>query len=326
MSRPLRIEYPDAWYHVMNRGRRAEVIFDDADDYGMFTDLMKETSEMWNIRIAAYCLMPTHYHMLVKTPEANISRSMRHLNGVYTQRYNRRHHCDGQLFRGRYKSILVGSDSYLLQVVRYIHRNPVRAGLVDSLDAYNWSSHKGYVSVAKKWDWLFKEYILMRLSKNRGDWLRYYRKWVSVEKEGEVSQAIGQERWPAVLGPKEFLDRIKEMFGPKKTNEEIPSSRELLPEAGSIIETVCGAFGVAGSDLLKTRRGQTNDPRNVAIYLVRRLRRDTAGGIARHFGIEKDSTVNSTIDRMKKRLRTEKKLVRKVREIEVAIQKSQEQT
>jgi plasmid maintenance system killer protein/REP element-mobilizing transposase RayT len=309
----------------MNRGRRAEVVFDDADDYGMFIDLMKETSEMWNIRIAAYCLMPNHYHMLVQTPAANISRSMRHLNGVYTQRYNRRHHCDGQLFRGRYKSTLVGTDSYLLQVVRYIHRNPIHAGLADSLDAYKWSSHKGYVSVTKKWDWLFKEYILARLSKNRKDWLRYYRKWVSVEKEGEVGRITSMKRWPAVLGPKEFLDGIKEMFGPEKTNEEIPSSRELLPDAKQIIEAVCDAFGVATSDLRETRRGQANDPRSVAIYLVRRLRRDTAGVIASYFGIEKDSTVNTAIDRLKKRLCRDKKLSGKVREIEASIKMSQEQ-
>jgi REP element-mobilizing transposase RayT len=92
----------------------------------MFIALLMETSEMWHIRIAAYCLIPNHYHMLVQTPEANISKRMRHLNGVYTQRYNRRHQCDGQLFRGRYKSILIDSDSYLLQAVRHIHRNPQR--------------------------------------------------------------------------------------------------------------------------------------------------------------------------------------------------------
>jgi REP element-mobilizing transposase RayT len=150
MARPLRIEYPDAWYHVMNRGRRSEKFFSDAQDYLMFTELLKETSDMWHIRIAAYCLMPNHDHMLVQTPEANISRSMCHLNGVYTQRYNRCHQCAGQLFRGRYKSILIDSDSYLLQAVRYIHRNSLRAGWVKRIDGYKWSSHKGYTSLSKK--------------------------------------------------------------------------------------------------------------------------------------------------------------------------------
>ncbi|MDY6857530.1 MAG: transposase, partial [Thermodesulfobacteriota bacterium] len=90
MARPLRIEYPGAWYHVMNRGRRAEKIFHDRNDYQSFVELLEESSEMWNIRIAAYCLMTTHYHILVQTPDANISRSMRHINGVYTQRFNKR--------------------------------------------------------------------------------------------------------------------------------------------------------------------------------------------------------------------------------------------
>ncbi|MBT8370281.1 MAG: transposase, partial [Deltaproteobacteria bacterium] len=97
--------------------------------------MLQEASEEWNIRVAAYCLMANHYHMLVHTPEGNISRARRHVNGVYTQRFNSRHHLDGQLFRGRYKSILVNGDSYLLQLVRYIHRNPLKAGLVDDMKA-----------------------------------------------------------------------------------------------------------------------------------------------------------------------------------------------
>ena len=130
MSRPLRIEYPGAWYHVMNRGRRSESIFSDKHDYLMFIDLLIEISEMCNVNIAAYCLMANHYHILLQTPDGNISRCMRHLNSVYTQRYNRTHGLDGQLFRGRYKSILVCNDSHLLQLVRYIHKNPVKAGIV----------------------------------------------------------------------------------------------------------------------------------------------------------------------------------------------------
>jgi putative transposase len=129
MSRPLRIEYPDAWYHVMNRGRRSEKIFLDKNDYQAFIQVLIESTEMWNLRISAYCLMPNHYHLLVQTPDANIARCMRHINGVYTQRFNSRHRSEGQLFKGRYKSILVSADAYLLQLLRYIHRNPVKSGL-----------------------------------------------------------------------------------------------------------------------------------------------------------------------------------------------------
>jgi REP element-mobilizing transposase RayT len=129
----------------MNRGRRGEEVFPADQDFQYFVDLMEETSELWNLRVAAYYLMPDHYHLLVQTPDGNISRCMRHINGVYTQHFNRRFELDGQLFGGRYKSILIDADSYLLELVRYIHRYPLNAGLIDTLDTYVWSSHKGYV-------------------------------------------------------------------------------------------------------------------------------------------------------------------------------------
>ncbi|MDY7035489.1 MAG: transposase, partial [Thermodesulfobacteriota bacterium] len=104
MSRPLRIQFPGAWYHVMNRGRHGEEIFAKKEDYLSFLDLLEELDEVYNVKVAAYCLLSNHYHLLIQTLDSNLSRSMRHLNGVYTQRYNRRHGYDGQLFRGRYKS------------------------------------------------------------------------------------------------------------------------------------------------------------------------------------------------------------------------------
>jgi putative transposase len=181
MARPLRIEYPGGRYNVMNRGRGAEKIFHDKHDYQAFVELLEESSDMWNIRVAAYCLMTNHYHMLMQALDANISRSMRHINGVFTQRFNKRHRCDGQLFRGRYKSILVIGASNLLQLVRYIHRNPVKAGIASKLIDYPWSSHKGYLSVAKQWTWLHKEFIFSMLTKNRKDWVKEYRRFVAIE-------------------------------------------------------------------------------------------------------------------------------------------------
>ncbi|MCD6585306.1 MAG: transposase [Desulfobacteraceae bacterium] len=326
MARPLRIEYPDAWYHIMNRGRRGEDIFADDHDYKMFTDLLHETSEMWNVRIAAYCLMPNHYHMLLQTPNANISRSMRHLNGVYTQRYNSRHKYDGQLFRGRYKSILIDTDSYLLQAIRYIHRNPVRAGLVEKIDAYKWSSHKGYLSIAGRWDWLYKNYILSLLSRNRNDWMRHYRRWVSVEEEDEVSQKISGVKWPVCLGPQEFIDRIREKYGSGKINKEIPSIRELLPDKKRIVDEICRYYGVKNVELMKVRRGRRNDARNAAIYLTRKLRLDTFKEIGKQYNIDNDRTVRSVVERMKKRLSSDRDLDRKMGKLQALIKRSQKWT
>ena len=115
MSIPLRIEYPGAWYHIMNRGRRGENIFEAEKDRKIFIALLKESAALWDVCISAYCRMSTYYHILAQTPQGNLSRFMRHLNGVYTQRYNRLYGFDGQLFRGRFKSIFVEEDSYLLE-------------------------------------------------------------------------------------------------------------------------------------------------------------------------------------------------------------------
>ncbi len=131
-----------------------------------------------------------------------------------------------------------------MQAVRYIHRNPLQAGLVERLDAYNWSSPIGYLLIAKKWNWLHKNYMLTLLSKNHKDWLRYYRKWVSVEEDDAVSQKNMGVKWPVCLGPQAFIDRIKETYGSGKINKEIPSSRDLLPDKKRVIDEVCRCCGI----------------------------------------------------------------------------------
>ena len=160
---------------MMNRARRGQDLFPEKEDMENFLDLLKETSMMLNLKVSAWCLMPTHCHLLVQTPDANLARCMRHINGVYTQRYNVRNGCDGTLFRGRYKSILVNADNYLLELVRYIHRNPLRAGLVNKIGRYAWSSHKGYISDAKRWKWIHKDFILDMFSKHRTVRARKYK-------------------------------------------------------------------------------------------------------------------------------------------------------
>ena len=164
---------------------------------------------------------------------------MRHLNGVYTQRFNRIRLCDGQLFRGRYKSIIVDGDSYLLELLRYIHRNPLEAGIVDKLNKYTWSSHKGYLSAAKKWDWLHKDFILSLFSKTKTESIRRYQQFVSKEIPDEINQILAKKKLPTAIGSKHFVDKIKEMFFSKKTHEEVPESRFLAPNVDKIVEEVC---------------------------------------------------------------------------------------
>ena len=134
---------------------------------------------------------------------------MRHINGVYTQRFNRFHRFDGQVFRGRFKSILVDADSYLLQLMRYIHRNPLRVGIVDKLDSYQWSSHRGYVSKAKKWNWLYKDFILSMLSEDRRQQHRIYREFVAEDDAREISRIFEKRKLPSILGTESFIEWVK---------------------------------------------------------------------------------------------------------------------
>ena len=306
MSRPLRIQYADAWYHVMNRGRRGDEIFTKAEDYAAFIDLLRQIVEDYHVRVSAYCLMSNHYHLLVQTPDSNLSRAMRHLNGVYSQRYNRMHHFDGQLFRGRYKAILVEADSYLLELLRYIHRNPLEARLVDNLQEYNWSSHKGYLSKAKKWDWLHKRFPLSLFSKDYDESIKLYRRFVSQEVPDEINRILGRRKLPAVLGTKRFMDRVKALFFFDKSHEEIPEAKTLAPYPDRILGAVAKLYEVEMDDLYRSRRGYFNEPRNVAIYLTRRLRGDTLKGVGEIFGINKNSTVSSIIDRARRGMRRDK--------------------
>ena len=124
MSRPLRIQFPAAVYHVINRGAARQPTFVDDEDSQAFLDTLAEAHRLWQIEIFAYCLMRNHYHLCLRTPKGNLSRVMRHVDGIYTQRFNRRHRRDGSLFRGRYKAILIDADEYLSALVRYIHLNP----------------------------------------------------------------------------------------------------------------------------------------------------------------------------------------------------------
>ncbi|MCK4984911.1 MAG: transposase [Desulfobacterales bacterium] len=326
MSRPLRIKYPNAWYHILNRGRRKELIFIDKKDYYRFIDLLKDTSEQWNLRIAAYCLMPSHYHLLVQTPDANISRCMRHIDGVYTQRFNGHHECNGSLFRGRYKSILVDADSYLLQLVRYIHYNPLKAGLTDRIDRYLWSSHRGYLSKAEKWNWLYKDFVFSMLSKNKGDRLKNYRQFISMEEENDISKVLDKKKWPAMLGSVDFLTKVKEKFFSEKINDEVPQSRELAPDPYQIQKIVCEYYRIDKGKLFSSRRGIFNEPRNIAIYLTRRLRGDSLKQIGVHFKLKKYSSVSSIIERMNEAIAKDQKLRNRIEKLIAVLSKSQEQT
>ena len=310
----------------MNRGKRGENIFTDKGDYHAFIDLLKDCVEMWNVRMVAYCLMGTHYHILLQTPDANLSRCLRHIDGVYTQFFNRTHGLDGHLFRGRYKSILVDSDSYLLELLRYIHRNPLEAGMVDRLESYLWSSHKGYLSKSEKWKWLHKDYVLKMFSGYKNEAVRIYRDFVNKEIPAEINRILGSRKWPVVIGKESFVDWVKNTFFMQKRHVEVPESKTLAPDLAKIKDSVCRLYNVKEKDLLVSKRGMTNEPRNVAIYLAKRVMGSKLQEIGREFDINNYSTVSTVIERTKQKVSTDRAFKKRIEKLKMDLMVSQEQT
>ncbi len=160
MSRPLRLEFSGALYHVTSRGNERKEIYLTESDFELFLDVLNAVCTQFNWVVHAYCLMNNHYHLLVETPDANLSKGMRQLNGVFTQSINRKYHRVGHLFQGRYKSILVDKDAYLLELCRYIVLNPVRAKIVDTPDDWLWSSWHCMVGKQESPGWLATDGVL----------------------------------------------------------------------------------------------------------------------------------------------------------------------
>ena len=160
MARPLRIEYPGCFYHVTSRGNEQKDIFKSRMDREKFLSYLKSSVERYGARIHAYCMMTNHYHLLMETPKGNLSQIMRHINGAYTTYFNVKRKRSGHLFQGRYKAIIVEADEYALELSRYMHLNPVRAGMVVRPQDYEWSSYRCYAGLTAPPDWLSQNLIL----------------------------------------------------------------------------------------------------------------------------------------------------------------------
>ena len=160
MTRPLRLEFPGALYHVTARGNRRVPVYRDEADRHIWLNVLAMVCKRHNCTIHSFCQMTNHYHLLIETVDANLSQCMRQLNGVYSQHFNRRHRLVGHLFQGRYKAILVQKDSYLLELCRYIVLNPLRANVVMALNDWQWSSHRYFIGDGFRPDWLECDWLL----------------------------------------------------------------------------------------------------------------------------------------------------------------------
>ena len=223
MARPLRIELSGGLYHVTSRGDRREAIYLDDADRDYWLALLGQVCGRFNWVCHAYCLMDNHYHIVVETVEGNLSKGMRHLNGVYTQYVNRSHSRVGHVFQGRYKAILVEKDNYLLELSRYVVLNPVRAGMVKDISRWPWSSYSATVGATIAPQWLQADWVLSQFSKQRKRAIGKYKDFV---REGVGLPGIWDDlKQQIYLGGDKFIAKIQRNIEANTDTSEIPRAQ-----------------------------------------------------------------------------------------------------
>lgn len=216
MTRPLRLQYPGALYHVTSRGNRKAAIFLDDTDRAAWLQMLGEVCVRFRFWIHAFCQMGNHYHLLIETAEGRLAPGMRQLNGVYSQYFNRRHGLVGHVFQGRYKAILVDKESYLLEVARYIVLNPVRAGLVTHPEEWRWSSYNLTCSALPPPSWLEVEWLLSKFGHRAEDTKHAYRRFV-LEGIGGANPLDTTYR-QVILGSEQFIQQLQSPSALNDTN------------------------------------------------------------------------------------------------------------
>ena len=238
MVRPLRIEYPGAFYHVASRGNEQKDVFRSRRDREQFLSYLQSATERYGAVIHAYCLMSNHYHLLLETPMGNLSQIMRHINGAYTTYFNVKRKRFGHLFQGRYKAILVEADEYATELSRYIHLNPVRAGIVAKPEEYEWSSYRHLIGMTETPVWLTKRFVLGYFGGNsaRDKYREFVNDAINQEDESPFKNVIAS----TILGRPDFVrEMAQQHLGDKQTDRNMPAVRVLnRPRIDEIIKAV----------------------------------------------------------------------------------------
>jgi len=306
MPRPLRIEYPGAWYHVFSMAARRRPVFKTEEHRDLFLEVVQQTAETYGVEVHAYCVVPDQYHLLIRTPRANLSRTMRQLNGVFTQRCNKRFGGKGQLFRGRYKAVLIDEASFLGATARYIHYVPVVTDQASRPDQYQWSSCRAQVGGIKAPAWLNTK----ALAKVNGV---TYTKFLGQGVDEETQHFYSRKHIEAVRGDTAFRKTAKASVkaAPKKGSKTAAGNVPALPE---IYKQVAEAFKVKPDHLQLSFRGrsQGNLPRQVAMALARSPGGYSLLAIAKSLKVGHYSSVSVAAARLKKKLEADEPLQRKV--------------
>jgi REP element-mobilizing transposase RayT len=316
MGRPLRIEYPGALYHITSRGNEKKDIFLKDKDRKKFLSILADYHDRYRVLTHCYVLMKNHYHLVLETPLGNLLKVMHGINSAYTGYFNREYGRVGHLFQGRYRAIVVDRDAYLLELSRYVHLNPVRAGVVGKPERYRWSSYLGYIRKEEMRPWVEYRLVLSQCGEGLGRSRREYKRYVEREDEEEEERSPLAELYGQVLlGTEEFVERLKGLVKGKVVNEEIVERRRLKerPRAAEIVQMVAEEYGEEPGALRK--RGRNKTARKVAIYVMKRYSGLSNRDIAKEFGGVHYTAVTKTCARLEVEMKRDRKLRKAVQEV-----------
>lgn len=307
MSRALRIQYPGAYYHVTSRGNERKAIFRNTGDRESFISYLKSAHLRYGAVVHVYCLMNNHYHLLIETPKGNLSQIIRHINGAYTTYFNVKHKRAGHLFQGRYKAILVDADAYAGELSRYIHLNPVRAGIVNLPDRHRWSSYLYYTGKKKTPDWLRVDFILDYFGSELFSSHKKYMDFVSARISGKYDSPLKETFASTILGDDNFIERITEKYLKCKNDyKNLPALREIKKACS--IESIYYQVKILLDD-------SESVARKAAIFLCHKYTGTPLNEIGAYFSIS-DSGVSLASHRFSATLKRNRKLRKKIGEIQ----------
>ena len=301
MSRPLRIEFEGAVYHITARGNERRPIFIDDEDRLRFLNILKELKESQQIILYCYCLMTNHYHLLLETPFGNLIRNMHTIQTRYTMYFNSRQRRAGHLFQGRYKSLIVDKDNYLLELSRYIHLNPLRAGIVKRAADYNWSSCKDYLQ--ERVGIVDRYFILSKFGRKKSVAHKRYQVFlnegIGIEKRDLRDNIFGQ----LVIGTEQFWEKIQKKIEDIEISEEVPKFEEKRESYSIdfILQTISDHYEVDIQYILSQKR-RWNNIRKVTIFFVRKYTDLSLKAIAEYFGGVHYSAISQIVRRIEKRI------------------------
>ena len=322
MARPLRINYADAYYHVTCRGNDRREIFRNDQDRRAFLERVRRSLEIYGVRLHGYVLMSNHFHLVVQTPKANLSEFMRHLNVSYTGYYNRRHQRVGHLFQGRFKAIVLEADSYLLELSRYVHLNPVRVGAVKRkslreqlgyLRRYRWSSLGGYIKRSQSEPWVAYGEVLGQLGGSR----EKYGEFVEQGLSRGYSTPWDELRGQVMLGREGFWEQVRSQLPRKRgRSREQPSLRMLEKrEPAEVLRKVAQYFKVSAEELRRKRSGY-RDQRGLVMEMMHRYSGVSQREIGSYLGGMDYTSVSHERSRIRDRMKEDAKLNRWERDLE----------